>query len=186
MHRKVLNRARSAIMATKTPRHPPPGWFYLADQLPTNFPVLLGGGRRSSAFRVTTVEEVGTDEGIKITVHDLVHVASLYFRAVIFNELVRLHGVGADLAAEADFGFGGVEFVQSFAALLKFQLVKLRTKNFHSPFAIFVLAAFILALHDDSGRKMCDADGGFNFVDVLTTVAAGAECVDAEVVGFDH
>jgi len=45
-----------------------------------------------------------------------------------------------------------------------------------------VLAALVLALDDDACRKMRDADGGFDFVDVLAAVAAGAEGVELEIV----
>ena len=135
---------------------------------------------------IATEEEVGADEGIQVAVENLVHVAAFNFCAVVLDELIGLHGVGANLAAEADFGLGGIEFMQGFAALFEFELVKLGAEDFHGPFAILVLAALVLALNDDAGRKMGDANGGFDFVDVLAAVAAGAECVDAKVVGFDY
>src|SRR5271156_1258069 len=120
---------------------------------------------------VTTKEEIGPDEGVQIAVHNLFHVAAFNFGAVVLDELIGLHGVGANLAAEAYFGLGGVELVQSFAALFEFELVKLGAKNFHGPFAIFVLAALVLALDDDAGRKMGYANGGLDLVDVLAAVA---------------
>src|ERR1700683_3027709 len=76
--------------------------------------------------------------------------------------------------------------MQSLAALFEFQLVKLGAKNLHSPFAVLVLAALVLALNHNAGRKVRDTDGGFNFVNILAAVAAGAECVDTKIVGFHH
>ena len=93
--------------------------------------------------------------------------------------------VGANLAAEADFGLGGVELAHGVAALLEFQFVELRAQNLHGDFAVLVLAALVLALHDDAGREVGDAHGGFDFVDVLAAVAAGAKGVDAQIVGLD-
>ena len=76
--------------------------------------------------------------------------------------------------------------MQSLAALFEFKLVKLGAQNLHGPFAVLVLAALVLALNHNAGRKVRDTDGGFNFVDILTAVAAGAECVNAKIVGFHH
>src|ERR1700722_7323260 len=104
---------------------------------------------------------------------------------MVFNQLVGLHGVGADLAAKADFGFRGVEFIEGFAALFEFEFVELGAQDFHGDFAILVLAAFVLTLDHGVGRQVGDADRGFHFVDVLPAVAAGAEGVNAQVVGLD-
>ena len=80
---------------------------------------------------------------------------------------------------------GLVELAQGGLALLDFQLVELRLEDSHGHFAVLVLAALVLALHDDAGRKVRDADGGFHFVDVLAAMAAGAESVDAHIFGPD-
>src|ERR1700735_33695 len=186
MHRKALNADRTAIMWVEMPTEEI-ARFETMSAIGNKFPLdsLLVGARGTGPI-VTAKEEVGADEGIQIAVHNLVHITALKFCAVVLDEVIRLHGVGANLAAEADFGFRGVELMEGFAALFEFEFVKLRAENFHSPFAILVLAAFILALNDDAGRKMGDADGGFDFVDVLPPVAAGAEGIDAKIVGLDH
>jgi len=54
---------------------------------------------------VAAEEEVGADEGVDIAVEDFFDVAAFGLGAVVFYQLVGLEGVGADLAAEADFGF---------------------------------------------------------------------------------
>src|ERR1700722_604951 len=152
----------------------------------TIFSVLLHDGGRAAAFVVSPVKEIGADERIEVAVHDFVNVAALHFRAVIFNELIGLHGVRANLAAKTNFGLGGIELVQGFAAFLKFQLVELRAQNFHGPLAIFVLTSFVLALHDNSRRKMRDANRRLYFVHVLATVATCAKSIDAKIVRFHH
>ena len=72
-----------------------------------------------------------------------------------------------------------------FAALFDFQFVELGAQHLHGDFAILVLAAFVLALDDDAARQVRDAHGGFDFVDVLAAVAAGAKRVDAQIFGLD-
>ena len=84
---------------------------------------------------------------------DFVHIAALDFGADVFDQLVGLERVGADLAAEADFGLGGIELAEIFAALFDFELVELRAQHLHGDFAVFVLAALVLALDDDAARE---------------------------------
>src|SRR5579863_1922252 len=52
---------------------------------------------------IAAVQQVGTDEGVNIAVEDLLNVAALDLGAMVLNELVRLQGVGANLAAKTDF-----------------------------------------------------------------------------------
>src|SRR5262249_13990073 len=47
--------------------------------------------------------------------------------------------------------------------------------------AVLVLAALVLALDDDAGRQVRDADRRVGLVDVLAASAGGAERVDLEV-----
>ena len=60
---------------------------------------------------------------------------------------------------------------------------------------VLVLALFILALDDDAGFEVGQADGGFGFVDVLAARAGGAEFIesvilrlkiDFDIFGFGH
>lgn len=48
-----------------------------------------------------------------------------------------------------------------------------------------MLGAFVLALGDDSGGEVGDADGGLGFVDFLSAGPGGAVEVDADVFGAD-
>ena len=107
------------------------------------------------------------------------------FCAVVLDQAVGLHDVRADLAAEGDFELGFVEAVGFVAALLNFLVVKFGAQHLHGHFAILVLAALHLAGDDDAAGDVRDANGGFDFVDVLAALAAGAEGVELEIVGVD-
>jgi hypothetical protein len=50
------------------------------------------------------IEKVGVDERVEVAIEDFLDVAALEFGAVVFDQLVGLQDVGADLAAEADLG----------------------------------------------------------------------------------
>ncbi len=87
------------------------------------------------------------------------------------------------MAAEGNVQLTLVQFVGVRLALLEFQIVEARAEHLHGHLAILALAALGLAGHHSVGWKMGDADGGFDFVDVLAAFAAGTESVDAQVFG---
>src|SRR6185437_9851210 len=55
----------------------------------------------------------------------------------------------------------------------------------HGLVAVLVLGALVLALDDDAGGDVGDADGRVRGVDVLAALAAGAVGVGADLVGLD-
>ena len=61
--------------------------------------------------------------------------------------------------------------------------VQPRAKQLHGQFAILVLAALVLALHDDARRQVRDAHRGFHFVHILPARAARAKRVHAHFLG---
>ena len=65
--------------------------------------------------------------------------------------------------------------------LLDAHLVLVQTAAQHLPglVAVAVLAAVVLALHDDAGRRVRDTDRRVGFVDVLSARTRGTEGVDA-------
>src|SRR4029077_7839523 len=135
---------------------------------------------------ISPVEQVSPDEGIEVAIEDFLHIATLDLGSVVLDKLVGLQRVGTDLAAETNVGFRGIELASFLLALFELELVESRTENFHGQLAILVLAALVLALHDDAGRQVCDADGGFDFVHVLAAMSAGAKCVYAQLLGLHH
>src|SRR5208282_1511954 len=130
-------------------------------------------------------EEEGADEGVDIAVEDAIDVAGFHAGAQVLDHAVGLQDVRADLAAEADAALFVVQLGGLGLALFDLELVELGAQELHGDFAVLELAALVLALHDDAGGDVGEADGGLDFVDVLAAVAAGAEGVDANVVGFE-
>src|SRR3984893_15229860 len=104
---------------------------------------------------------------------------------MVLDEAVRLQGVGPNLTAKTDVALGFVQLAGFGLAFLNFQFVETRTQDFHSQFAILVLAAFILALHYDAAGQVRNAYSGFHFVHVLAARAARAKSVDAHFLGLD-
>jgi hypothetical protein len=56
--------------------------------------------------------------------------------------------------------------------LALFFFIETRNEDFHRALFIFMLAALVLALDDDAGRQVRDADGRFRFVDMPAARAA--------------
>ena len=96
-----------------------------------------------------------------------------------------MHHVGADLAAPTDVLFLGVHSVYFSLFFLQFHLVQPRAQDFHGLVFIPVLAAFVLALHDDSGRFVRETHGATGLVDVLAARPAGPVGIDAQIFFID-
>src|SRR5438876_1694534 len=123
-----------------------------------------GGGLLALLHRL---QQVGLDERVEVAVQDGRDVAHLHVGPVVLDELVGLEDIGADLTAEADLLLLADEGVELLLLLLLCQLVEARPQHLHRPHLVFQLGALVLALHDDAGGDMRDADGGLHFVDVL-------------------
>src|SRR5262245_37688016 len=95
--------------------------------------------------------------------------------ACVFDALVGVEKVVADLRAEAGFGLRAV--LGSLLSFLLFflQASQARTEHLAGQRSVLMLAALVLALDDDAGRHVRQADGACRFVDVLAAGAAGGE-----------
>ena len=94
--------------------------------------------------------------------------------------------VGADLAAAVAAAYLTFPLLGNGGILpLLLRLVQPGTQDLHSPLPVFMLAAFVLALHHRTGGQVCDADGGFRFVDVLSACTGGTIGVDLQILGVD-
>ena len=122
--------------------------------------------------------EIGFDESVQFAVHDGGHLADLMSGPMVFDHLVWLKHVGTDLTAPGDILFSPTIALNSGFLLALFQLKQAGAQNFHGSVAVLELGPLVLALHDDTGRDVCNADGGFHFVDVLPSGAAGAERIN--------
>ena len=125
------------------------------------------------------------DHFVKRAVHEVGELVQGEFDAVVghavFGEIIGADAFGAVAGADLAAALGGDCGV--LAGLFGFE--QAGTQHAHGFIAVFVLAAFVLALDDDAGWQMGDADGGLGFVDVLPACAGRAEGVDFEVGGVD-
>jgi hypothetical protein len=129
--------------------------------------------------------QIGADKGVQVTIHDAVHVSYLEFRAMVFDQAVRLHDIRPDLTAKGNVQLALVKLIGVRLALLDFQIVEARTEHLHRHFTILVLAALRLTANDDVGREVGDAYSGFHFVYVLPAFATRTKRVNAQVFGPD-
>src|ERR1700722_2828510 len=100
--------------------------------------------------------QIITNEGIEIAVQYPVHIPHLKFCPMVLDQPVGLQRVGADLAAKADVALGLIHLARFSFALLDLGLVQARAQPFHGKLAVLVLAAFVLALHDNPGGQVRD------------------------------
>ena len=129
--------------------------------------------------------EFGFHEGVDVAVHDVLDAGGFVTGAVVFDHLVGLEDVASYLATPSDVVFAAVGFVDFGAAFVLLDLVEFGFQHADGFGPVFGLGAFDLTGDDDAGGEVGDADGGFDFVDVLSAFAAGAVGVDFEIVIAD-
>src|SRR4051812_22955424 len=61
--------------------------------------------RRLAERAARLLHEKGLDEDVDVAVQHAVYIADLLLRAVVFDHLIRMHYIAADLAAERDVAF---------------------------------------------------------------------------------
>jgi hypothetical protein len=104
---------------------------------------------------------------------------------VVLDALLGMQGIGSDLTAEIDLALLAAGGVEGHLALLARMIVETPAQDLQGGGAILVLRSLVLALHDDLGRKVRDADGGVRLVHVLPAGAARAVGIDAQVLFLD-
>ncbi len=104
---------------------------------------------------------------------------------MVLDHLVRVHDVGADLAAERDVLLGRLHRVQLGPLLLPLQIVEAGLQHLHGHVAVADLAALVLAGDHDAAGKVGDAHRGVGHVHVLAPRPARAVGVDAEILLLD-
>ena len=91
--------------------------------------------------------------GVEVAVEHALDVAGLVLGAQVLHHLVRLQHVGADLAAEADRAAARRAIASSSASrFCALEVGQLGLEHLHGPVLVLVLAALVLARHDDAGR----------------------------------
>jgi hypothetical protein len=125
------------------------------------------------------------DETVEIPVQDRGGVSGFVVGPVVLDLGVGLQDVGPDLAAPGDLHLLGLDGVAFLLPLLHDLHVELGPQHGHGRFAIAVLAALVLALHDNPGGFVGDAHRRIGLVHVLAACARGAIGVDPQVVAID-
>src|ERR687891_194522 len=126
-------------------------------------------------------EQVRVDEAVERSIEDGLRVPDLVVGAVVLYELVRVEHVRADLTPEADVLRGSPLPRELRLALFLLELGETGAEDAERGLLVRRLGALVLALDDDSGRDVRDADGAIGLVHVLSSGPARAVRVDAEV-----
>src|SRR5712691_6521323 len=116
---------------------------------------------RYSLFRALPrpIRQIRFHESTEIAIEDARRVAHFVAGAEVFDELVRLEDVRADLRAEGDVLLLPLQLLLLLLPFLDLDLVEAGAEKAHGHVAVLVLAALVLARHDDAGREVRDADG---------------------------
>ena len=118
--------------------------------------------------------QAGFHELVEIAVEHGRGVAHLDVGAQILDARLVEH-VGADLVAPAHVGLGILEHLRRRIALVHLELVELGLEHLHRGGAVLVLAALVLAGHDDARGQVAEAHRRLGLVHVLAAGAAGAD-----------
>src|SRR5208283_1151765 len=130
-------------------------------------------------------KQISANERINVAVEHAVDIANAKLGAMVLNQAIGLHDVGANLAAKGNFQLGFVQLVGGIAALLHFHVVEFGAQHLHRKFAVFVLAAFRLARHDNAGGDVGEAHGRLHFIDVLPAFTTRAKRLQLDVFRLD-
>src|SRR5699024_9899426 len=137
----------------------------------------LGGALFAAFF---TPADAGLDETVDVAVEDRGRVARLVLGAQVFDHLIRLHDVRADLIAP-----GGLDVAREFlllrVLLLLAQQEQPGLQHAQRGGAVLDLRFFILHRHDDAGGDVGHAHRGVGGVHALPAGARGAEHVDLDL-----
>src|SRR5713101_7503179 len=91
------------------------------------------------------LHQIGLDESVDVAIENPIDVPDLLLRAVVFDELVGLQHVAANLAAEGDLFLRTADLLELRLLLLLLQVVQPRLQNLHGGIAVPVLRALVLA-----------------------------------------
>ena len=101
---------------------------------------------------IAAIQKISADERIDISVEHLLDISPFHFSTVVFDKLVWLHHIGADLAAKLISGFEASSF-RIAARRSRSPARKVAISGPSWQLTILMLAAFVLALNDDAAGK---------------------------------
>src|SRR5262245_61233266 len=157
----------------------------LTPNLPVSWSSLAFGSLRETCGASRAPEQRCANEAVEVALEHSLHVAELGVGAVVLHALLRVERVGADLAAEPDLPLLPAQRRHLLFVLLPRVVVEPRAQHLHRRGAVLVLRPLVLALHDDAGGQVREADRRVGLVDVLAARSARAIGVDAQVVLVD-
>src|SRR3989442_7617203 len=143
------------------------------------------GSLRWSCRPLPRPQQIGLDEGLEVAIHDGLDVANLQTGAMVLDELVRVEGVRADLAAECDLLLVPGQLGQLLALLFLGDLVEACLEDTQRGVPVAELRTLVLALDDEPRRQVRDAHGRVRGIDALPSRARRAKDVDPQLVLAD-
>src|SRR5215831_482092 len=98
--------------------------------------------------------EVRLDERVQLAVEDRLDIPGLVARSLVLHELIGRERVGADLAPERDVLLLARQRFELPLSFHPLPFGESRGQDLHRLGAVLDLRSFVLARHDDAGRKM--------------------------------
>lgn len=129
--------------------------------------------------------EVGVEEALDVAIEDGVEIAHRKAGTGIFDTLVGVLKVTADLAAKADASLGLILGRFRLFAFHFFEPSQLRAEHLPSEGSVLVLASLLLALYGNAGWEVRQANRAVGFIDVLAPCSAGPVGVGPDVCFVD-
>ena len=124
------------------------------------------------------------NERIEVAIEHFLRVRRLHLGAQVFDATL-VQNIGANLVTPAYIGFGVFEFLLLGHAFAHLEIVQATSQSLPRHIAVAVLTSTVLALNNDAGWQMGQANGRISFVDVLSTSARRSECVHTYIGGVD-
>lgn len=141
--------------------------------------------RRKREFTTASaLHKICVNERFNVAVHDSLNIAGLLTRAMILDHCVGLENIAANLAAPFDFFHFTLNIRHVFHAFAFLDFKQLAAEHTHCCFAVLNLAAFVLALNNDTRREMRYADRGGCFVNMLSACSARTIGINTDIIGI--
>src|SRR5262249_55506334 len=137
-------------------------------------------------LRRTSGSEPAVDVWIEVTIHHSLHVAGFDTGTKILYHAIGLEDVATNLVTPGDAALFTIETFHFGFLLVQALSVNFGKQHFHGGRAVLVLRTLILGSGDDTSRKVSDADGSLDLVNVLTAFPAGTVGVDLQFARRDR
>ena len=130
-------------------------------------------------------EEKRLDERFQVPIENTVHVTHFTACPVILYHAVGMQDIGSDLASPGDLLLIPMQFFLLLLLQFFFSFIEPCFEHFHGNILVAMLGTLILALDDNFGRQVSDADGRTCFINMLAAGSAGPVRVYAQILFVD-